>query len=291
MKNAFSAIAACAMLLLSAALVSAADGTGAVVIPIWPGEPVGENAPAKPEKRDGKNGFVSVTNVWTPTIEVFPAPAANNTGAAVLICPGGGYSSLSYSYEGVHIAEWLNSLGITGVVLKYRVPQRPNTQRGELPLKDAQRALSLLRSRAAEWKIDPARIGILGFSAGGHLSALASTAPERTYAPADDADKLSCLPNFTVLIYPAYCVENGALSPRLPVTKKTPPALLIHAANDPYTCDSSLLYFSALRKERVSAEVHIYSKGGHGFGMHRKTYPVATWPTCAAAWLGALRAN
>ncbi|MDR2863399.1 MAG: alpha/beta hydrolase, partial [Puniceicoccales bacterium] len=211
------AIAAVCIALVFAGPVSSAESNEETKFPIWSDIPPGETLfPEKPET-GGKNATF-ISNIWKPSIEVIRAPEDKNTGAAVLVCPGGGYGGLAYNHEGLSVAKWLNSLGVTAVILKYRVPARPKTLRGEVPLKDAQRALSLVRSKADEWKIDPRRLGILGFSAGGHLSALTSTAPERSYEPTDEVDKFSCVPDFTILIYPAYCVENNALSPRLAVT-------------------------------------------------------------------------
>lgn len=263
--------------------------TGAANHTIWPGTPPGETLPQRPEQHgvNARYKVFFVENVWQPTLEYFPAPADNNTGAAVLICPGGGYGRLAYEHEGTEIARWLNTQGITGFILKYRVPHRPKTAQGALPLMDAQRALSFLRANATTLKIAPDRIGIMGFSAGGHLAALASTAQHRTYKPVDDIDAHPCRPNFTILVYPAYCVEKGALSPRLPVDKTTPPAICIHATDDNIIVDSSLRYYAALRKAGVPAEMHIYSKGGHGYGMRPDAHPSTTWPACVAAWIKA----
>jgi acetyl esterase/lipase len=191
---------------------------------------------------------------------------------------------LANQHEGIDIAKWLNTLGVNAALLKYRVPTRPKTQRGVMPLKDLQRALGVARSKASVWKIDPARVGVIGFSAGAHLCALASTAPERAYAPVDAADNPSFRPDFALLIYPAYIVEKGKWDSAVQITAQTPPAFFAHAANDPLPFDSSLQYFQALRKLRIKSELHIFADGGHGFGLRSKS-SAAQWPACAAAWM------
>jgi acetyl esterase/lipase len=261
-----------------------------IVLPLWSGTPPGEIAPEVPEVtaivRNYIHGeHININNVWQPQIEVFPAPADKNTGAAVIVCPGGCYRFLSYTMEGTEMAKWLNAIGVTCVVLKYRVPQREGADLGEIELKDAQRALSVVRARAGEWGVDPERVGIMGFSAGAHLSALASTAPGRTYDPVDAADTQNPRPNFAILMYPAYIFEAGEAGPLLPVTAQTPPSILIQAGDDPYPCESSLAYFAALRNAGVPVELHLYSTGGHGYGLRQTGYPSQTWPACVAEWL------
>jgi acetyl esterase/lipase len=306
MKNAFRllpmfAAALCGTLvpLLSAPVAFAAEPL--LALPVWNGTPPGETAPAKPEqvRRNKQGGIAGVSNIWTPTLDFFPAPEDKNTGAAVLVCPGGGYSGLAYEFEGTNVAKWFNSIGVNAIILKYRVPRRPNSLFGEIPLKDSQRALSVVRAKAAEWKIDPTRLGIMGFSAGGHLSAITSVAEKRTYEPTDDADKLSCRPNFTILVYPAYMTENGKdshgsgkranppksedeLTPRVTPGKGTPPAICFHSLNDAYTSDGSLLYFRALKKANIPAELHIYASGAHGWV---NSMAPETWNPAVAAWL------
>lgn len=262
-----------------------------LVLPVWSGTPPGETAPPKPEKitRDEDGVVTSMTDIWTPTVEFHAAPAGLNTGAAVLVCPGGAYIGLAYDHEGTQVARWFNSIGVNTFILRYRVPRRPKSLFGEIQRMDAQRALSLIRARAAEWKIDPARVGIMGFSAGGHLSAITSIAPGRTYAAADETDTFSCRPDFTILVYPAYMVEKGKnrLEARVTPGKGAPPAICVHSANDQYTSDGSLLYFRALRRQKVVAGLHIYSTGGHGWGMRGDGEPAETWNTDVAAWLKA----
>ncbi|MDR1817041.1 MAG: alpha/beta hydrolase, partial [Puniceicoccales bacterium] len=259
---------------------------GGEKFPLWPAgtTPPGESAPA-PERGEywtvtgiaepyPHGAHLNLFNVWQPEIEIFPAKRANagDTTAAVLIAPGGCYQFLSWTLEGVELARWLNSFGVTAAVLKYRVPTRSGATPGEMELKDAQRALALLRANAAKWGIDPLRVGMLGFSAGAHLSALAGNAPARAYDAVDAADAQNVRPDFTVLMYPAYLAGEGALAPLTP-TARTAPAIFIHAADDPFTVESSLQYFAALRAAGVSAEMHIYAAGGHGYGIRPTSYP------------------
>lgn len=244
--------------------------------------------PALAEKSKGEivtgrdDGVLRLTNVENPTIAVYPAPDATTPSPAVLVCPGGGYKILAYDKEGTEIAQWLNSIGFTAVVLKYRVPDnRPGA------LEDAQRALGLIRHNAAAWNIDSNRTGILGFSAGGHLAASASTASgARTYAPIDEADAESCIPNFTVLIYPAYLGgDDLALPAEVPVTKDTPPAFILQTQDDSNYINSSLAYYIALKAAGVPAEMHLYAEGGHGYGLRPSEHAVSGWPALCGAWL------
>jgi len=208
------------------------------------------------------------------------------SGTAVIVCPGGGYSILAYDLEGTEICEWLNSIGVTGVLLKYRVPRRRDDA-----LKDAQRAIGIVRSRAAEWKIDPKRIGILGFSAGGHLSARASTNyRKRAYAPIDKHDEAGCRPDFSVLIYPAYLLnKEGTLdAATLPVDAETPTTFIAIAENDRFT-PGALQYFLALKKAKVGSELHVFQFGGHGCGLRKTSENVTTWPEHCARWMRGLK--
>jgi acetyl esterase/lipase len=235
---------------------------------------------------------IRLGNVTEPSLAFYPAPASHNTGAAVIVFPGGGYSILAYDLEGTEVCEWLNSIGVNAVVVKYRVPEVPNVPRYEAPLQDAQRAVGYVRSRAAEWKIDPARIGVLGFSAGGHLSALVSNSfSHRTYPAQDAADKVSCRPDFTILIYPAYLPTGeklDILAPEVHVTPNTPPAFLIQTEDDPIHVENSLVYYRALKDVKVPIEMHLFSVGGHGYGLRSDPMkPVTGWPRLAEAWLKA----
>jgi acetyl esterase/lipase len=210
--------------------------------------------------------------------------------SVVIVAPGGGYNILAWEHEGTQVAEWLNKIGVTAVVLKYRVPRRPDQPKDAPPigaLQDAQRAVSLVRSNAKEWGLNPEHVGFLGFSAGGHLTAWVSTNfDKRSYETVDAADKLSCRPDFAVLIYPGgVLVKNHPeqLTPELRVSKETPPSFLAHAADD--HPESSITYFQELRKNGVQAEMHIYGAGGHGFGMHRTGNPAASWTDRCADWM------
>lgn len=286
---------ALALLLLPAVAV-AADPP---VLDLWPGAVPGEKGNVGPEqfapdKPNEKPPLKRLTNVTKPTLTVYRPAADKDTGAAIIIAPGGGYSILAWEHEGTMVAEWLQKLGVTGVLLKYRVPRRPDAPKDAPPvaaLQDAQRAISLTRSKAAEWGIDPHRIGMLGFSAGGHLTAWAATnADRRSYPTVDVADSVSCRPDFAVLIYPGGMVDRTAkdrLAPEIRVSKDTPPCFLAVAVNDAGPLDSSVKMLQALKQAGVSAELHVFSSGGHGFGMRPADKPFAAWPQRCADWLKA----
>ena len=232
-----------------------------------------------------------VTKVTMPSLTVY-RPKNKQSNAAVIICPGGGYRILALDLEGTEVAEWLNEIGITAIVLQYRVPQTDKVDR-KLALMDAQRSISLVRSRAKELDVDPAKIGIMGFSAGGHLAANAATNfATRSYEAVDDIDKENCRPDFFMLVYPAYLVKKNRagkptveLEDTLPISDRTPPALMIHAADDRVTCNSSIAMFLALKRAGVPSELHIYPKGGHGYGLRRTKFAVTSWPDRAETWL------
>ncbi|HSU57184.1 MAG TPA: alpha/beta hydrolase [Candidatus Dormibacteraeota bacterium] len=267
------------------------------VINLWPGTPPGDKGQLGEEHDSSKpnEGLVAGKPVirWTdvskPTITIYPATSSKKSGAAVLVCPGGGYRILALDLEGTEVCEWLNSIGVTAALLKYRVPAREGDDKHQLPLEDAQRALSVLRHRAAEWEIDRKKIGVLGFSAGGHLAAnLSINYANRDYEKIDEADDESCRPDFSVLIYPAYLVTKGTeqISPDLNVTEKTPPTFMVMAADDPVHVENVLAYGFALKKVKVPFEVHVYPSGGHGYGMRpRKEASVTTWPERATEWM------
>ena len=259
---------------------------------LWPdGAPgVAADAPEETVKEHWTEAHHNrhISRVSKPTVQLFKAPAENNTGASVVICPGGGYHILAWDHEGVQVAVWLNSVGVNAVLLKYRVPSKKGELVGFAPLQDAQRAIRYTRIHAEEWGIDPQRVGILGFSAGGNLTALASTQYKvKAYEPVDDIDQLSARPDFSVLVYPAYCYdkEKKALMANVPVDADTPPAFLVHAQNDPIDPLSSLYYYMALTEHKVPGELHVYPQGGHGYGMWDKGFNVNTWPARCAAWL------
>ena len=263
-----------------------------VVVHLWP-ESVLAAAGGKGEEKstveDRKDGgkLIKVSNVTDPTLTVYKPTEAADTGAAVIICPGGGYSILAWDLEGTEVAEWLNSIGVTGVILKYRVPGKR-----DLALQDGQRAVSIVRSRAAEWKIDPARIGILGFSAGGHLAVRVSTNfKTRSYAPIDKCDEASCRPDFSIPIYPAYLVQGTppvADTTGLPVGADTPPMFMAVGANDKFAVDA-LAYAMVLKQAKASFELHVFQFGGHGCGLRKTDANLTTWPQACEQWLRGIK--
>ena len=267
-----------------------------VLLDVWPGAVPGEkgNVPAE-EDVAGKPGQRSVRrigNVSKPTLSVFKPAKDKDTGAAVVIAPGGGYNILAWDLEGEEVAAWLNGIGVTGIVMKYRVPRRPDQPKDAPPigaLQDAQRSLSLVRSKSKELGLDPKRIGMLGFSAGGHLTAWTATNfDKRSYETIDDADKESCRPDFVALIYPAYLLNKQHpefLAADIRVSKDTPPTFLVHAYDDGLTPENSIRLFSELKKLKVPAELHVYSTGGHGFGLRSEGKPCATWPARCEEWM------
>ncbi len=288
MRNLPLSLGFCLIFALSA---GADDPSPPKTIDLWPGVAPGETGKIGEEKSEFKDGITRVSNVSKPTLTIFKPSPDKNTGACVVICPGGGYSILATSHEGEDVARWLNSIGVTGIMLKYRVPRRSGTS-NEFPppqaLMDAQRAMSLVRSQAGELGIDPKRIGLLGFSAGGHLAAWESTNfDKRTYEPIDAVDKVSFRPDFTVLIYPAYLVKKGnaGLADEIKVGSQTPPTFLAHAGDDPVTVESSVQYYLALKRAGVPAELHVYSSGGHGYGMLPGKKPVSAWPQRLEEWM------
>jgi acetyl esterase/lipase len=282
----------CLTLVLAVApAVRAADGP--LTLDLWPARPPGETGTVGEEKatKNAQGVVTSITNVSKPTLTVYRAAADRATGVAVVVCPGGGYNNLAWDHEGEQVARWLNSIGVTAAVLKYRVPRREGSPRDQPPpqaLTDAQRALSLVRSKAADWGVDPKRIGILGFSAGGHLSAWAATSfDHRSYETVDDADNTSCRPDFAVMIYPGGVTKRGSddLAPEIHVTTKTPPCFFAHAGDDRVSPENSVRMFLALKRAGVPAEMHIYNSGGHGFGLRPTGKPSATWPARCEEWL------
>ncbi len=255
-----------------------------VTIKLWPGTVPGENgAKHEPVVTDDTSGDVTrITDITDPAIIVFPANANNNNGAGIVVCPGGGYSILAIDKEGYEIAEWLNKLGFTAAVLQYRVPKKQ-----EGALQDVQRAIRIMRSNADKWNLKPDKLGVMGFSAGGSLSARASTLYNTsTYPKVDEKEQLSCRPDFALLIYPAYLDqgENRSLTPELKVDSNTPPAFIFQTADDRLG-NSSLVYTTALRDAKVPVELHLMSEGGHGYGMRTGNTAAETWPALAEIWL------
>ena len=252
-----------------------------------PGEQTKLIEKALPE--GGKVGGASVlrlSGVSDPTITIYPASDEVATGAAMVVCPGGGYEILAYDLEGDEICQWLNEIGVTAVLLKYRVPRRTGLEKRTAPLQDVQRAISLVRSKAEELNLDPQRIGVMGFSAGAHLAAMASTSyDKRTYPEVDAADKVSCKPDFCLLVYPAYLDgPNFTIAPELKVTAQTPPTMLVQTEDDKSYINSSLFYYYALKEAGVPATMHLYSKGGHGYGLRDTGNAVNEWPYRAEEW-------
>jgi acetyl esterase/lipase len=266
---------------------------------IWPKGAPGETAALEEKdttKPDGQliagRRVIRLTDVGNPTIAVYPAPRAKNTGAAVLVFPGGGYNILAYDLEGTEVCEWLNSIGVTGVLLKYRVPARDGTPRRAAPLQDAQRAMGLVRAHAKEWGVNPAQVGVLGFSAGAHLAAnLSNHFDKRTYDAIDEADQLSCRPDFAAIIYPGLLTEKNDgqhLAADMTVTANTPPSFLLQAEDDPVHVENSLLYYTALKNAKVPSEMHLFAKGRHGYGLRHTEDPVTDWPKLAERWMQTL---
>jgi acetyl esterase/lipase len=260
---------------------------------LWPGAAPGVTG-KEPKERDldGPKPIPHVTQVSKPTLALYRPPAQKANGAAVVVCPGGGYNFLAIDHEGMRVAAWLNTLGVAAALLKYRVPPAKGEPRHRAPLQDAQRAVSLVRHNAKRWKIDPGRIGILGFSAGGHLAAAAVAARgKRRYRKRDAADAAGCRPDFAVLIYPAYLAGKGksaALSPEVAVTPESCPAFLAVAADDRGPAEGSLRYALALQRAGVSAETHVCESGGHGFGITKSPSVIAqTWTARCAEWMKA----
>lgn len=252
-----------------------------------PGEQTKLIEKALPE--GGKVGGASVlrlSGVSDPTITIYPASDEVATGAAMVVCPGGGYEILAYDLEGDEICQWLNEIGVTAVLLKYRVPRRTGFEKHTAPLQDVQRAISLVRSKAEELNLDPQRIGVMGFSAGAHLAAMASTSyDKRTYPEVDAADKVSCKPDFCLLVYPAYLDgPNFTIAPELKITAQTPPTMLVQTEDDKSYINSSLFYYYALKEAGVPATMHLYSKGGHGYGLRDTGNAVNEWPYRAEEW-------
>jgi acetyl esterase/lipase len=274
-----------------------------VVVELWPGKVPNESGTLAPEKSllsprlDRKQVEVTeptrmVTNVSKPTITAYRPMKDKDTGTAMLICPGGGYWNLYWQLEGEEVAAWLNSRGITGIILKYRVPRRADEPRSEparRPLQDAQRAVSLVRSKAKEWGIDSKRIGMVGFSAGGHLTiATATSFARRSYSPIDAVDKISCRPDFAVLVYPGYlkAKDKEELAPGLSVPGDTPPIFLAHGGADIISPpEHSVVLYLALKRAGIPAELHIYATAAHDFGVRPSDHPCSTWTRACEDWL------
>lgn len=285
-------------LLLIAVVGSTAFAGTPTPINVWPGKAPSETKELPPESDtsppDGRTvagrRVIRLGNVSTPQITIYRPDAKIDTGTSVIVCPGGGHNILAYDLEGTEVAEWLTTIGVTGIVLKYRVPAREPTNRYRAGLQDAQRAVSLVRANAAEWKLNEKRIGICGFSAGGEIAGLASLrSDQRTYDSIDDVDKVSCRPDFAMLIYPAYFADakTAKLREDVVVPDNAPPTFFVHAYDDGVTPLSSVLLFVELKKKGIASELHVYAKGGHGYGLRETDAAVTSWPGRAASWLKA----
>lgn len=294
----FPVISVLSLSLLVASAVSASD-LKRIEMTLWSGEVPGPEPKLETERdttkdSDGKiagRHVIRLGNVSKPSITIYPAPKEKANGGAVLVCPGGGYHILAMDLEGTEVCERLNEMGFTAVLLKYRVPRRADREKHDAPLQDAQRAMSLIRKNAADWGIDAKRIGVLGFSAGGHLAAVVSTGPgERAYPKIDAADEQNFRPDFTILIYPGYLAsekDRSQLSPELKISKETPQAFIAMSADDPVRVENALTYAAALQKEMVPFALHIYPTGGHGYGLRKTKEPVTTWPDRLEEWIKA----
>jgi len=269
-------------------------------VAIWPKEPPGGPPSKGPETTQidtqdlvASKPWISVENVSRPTITVY-SPNGKNTGVAVVVFPGGGYEVLAIDLEGTEICDWLTSRGITAVLLKYRVPTEKVGPYKEslLALQDAQRAVGFVRFHAAEWHIDPHKIGVIGFSAGGGMVAELSTHfDKRFYSMVDAADEVSCRPDFGIACFPGHLWDGGEnlkLNPNIAtnITRRTPPTFLLQAEDDHVDgVQQSLVYYIGLMKAGVPVEMHLYAEGGHAFGLRRSKFPITAWPQLVETWL------
>jgi acetyl esterase/lipase len=279
---------------------------GHTQVPIWPGMIPAAQPVKGPEvsgtvvdaagspRLVGGTSWIYVNRVSQPTMTIY-SPVGSNTGAAVVVFPGGGYNVLAIDLEGTEVCDWLTSKGITCVLLKYRVPcvKSGPYQDCLTALQDAQRTVGLVRFRAAQWHVDSHKIGVLGFSAGGHMVVAMSTHFEKRLYPAlDAADRESCRPDFAVALYPGHLAvreKDFALNPDIRVTSRTPPTFLLQAEDDPVDpVENSLVYHAALRKAGIPVEMHLYVKGGHAFGLRRTSFPITEWPQLVESWLGTI---
>jgi acetyl esterase/lipase len=279
------------------------------VIDIWQDKVPGAISKANLKATiDSADNWIKMRNITNPVLDMYPAPAVKANGTAVIICPGGGYWALAISHEGSEIAGWLNSMGITAFVLKYRLPDNSiMTDKSIGPMQDGQEAIRIVRRQAKEWGINPNKIGILGFSAGGHLASTLSTHfSEKVYEPADST---SARPDFSILIYPVISMDSSIthsgsrnnllgekpsrkrikhFSNELQVGKQTPPAFLIHSIDDnAVPVQNSINYAMALKRFNIPCELHIYETGGHGYGLGRSSGTESTWPNACQKWLKA----
>jgi acetyl esterase/lipase len=273
---------------------------GHITLPLWPKVAPGAPANPPPEIDTTKptdnliagKPLVRLGNVSSPTLTLY-APKGSATSPAVVVFPGGGYQILAIDLEGTEVCDWLNSINVACVLVKYRVPNSGPYPKSAAALQDAQRALGMVRQHAAEWHINPNRVGALGFSAGAHLAAALSTHfDKRLYDSIDAADQLGCRPDFAFIIYPGYlanAAEHMAPNADINPTDKTPPTFIVQAENDPVHVENATVYFLQLKAAKVPAELHIYAEGGHGYGLRRTELPVTTWPDAAKTWLQTIK--
>jgi acetyl esterase/lipase len=293
---------ACTVILLLGSVVAVPVLAGEpIVVDLWPGKVPGDiGIKGQETSRIHQSPLVGptklITNVTKPTLTIYRPDKDKDTGTAMIICPGGGYWDLYWELEGEEVAAWLNAQGMTGIILKYRCPRRPGDVRGEPPLGpqlDAQRAVSLVRSRAAEWGIDPKRIGMVGFSAGGHLALATATGfSKRLYEPIDAVDAVSCRPDFAIACYPGYLKpkDKDEIRSDLHIPADTPPIFLAHASDDNVgyggsISENSVFMYLALKRAGIPAELHIYATGDHDFGVRQNEKLPSSWPGLCVNWL------
>ncbi len=267
-------------------------------IPLWKGNAPGEPRISMPEhdlttdsdRKAAGQRISRITDITVPTLTVYQPPKEKRTGTAVLVFPGGAYRYLAIDIEGVEICEWLNSLGVTAILVKYRVPAPEGTPPFSLAVQDGQRALRVVRAHAAEWEIDPKRVGVIGFSAGAHLSAtLGAMSAKPAYAARDKVDDLNPRPDFTMLLYPGMITIAGTtqLHAEVQPGPETPPTFLVQTEDDSVRVENSLAYYAALKAAKIPAEMHLYSTGGHGYGARHSSEPASSWPARAEDWMRA----
>jgi acetyl esterase/lipase len=281
------------LLLFSSILASLCASQGYDQV-LWPGMAPEDIAGEVGEEKVETKGVKRVSNVTVPAITYYLSDSAKANGTTVLVCPGGAYNILAIEHEGEDVCQWLNKIGVHAVLLKYRVPRRKNRAPHDAPLQDAQRAMGLIRQVGKNWDIPVTKLGILGFSAGGNLAVMTATSfNQRTYEKVDSADELSCRPDFAMPIYPAYLLDEqnpSRLAPHINITKDCPPFFFAHTGDDRIPAEGSVLTYLALKKAGVVGnELHVYSFGGHGYGLRKSEKAVSQWPDRAEAWMRSLK--
>ncbi len=282
---------------LFVAITVTSHANGQSPIKLWPTTPKLEK-PLEGKEADitkptdnqvADRAVIRLGNVGDPTVTFHPADPSINTGTTVLVCPGGGYHILALDLEGTEVCDWLATLGVNSALLKYRVPRREGRDKHAAPLEDAQRAMSIIRSQSKELAIASDRIGVLGFSAGGHLATMLCTSGDkRSYESIDEIDKVSCRPNFGLLIYPGYLIDDkqrDKLSPEIAITSAMPPVFLTMAEDDPIDSENALRLAIALKQAKVPFSLHVFPTGGHGYGLRRTNHLATHWPDQAGQWM------